>query len=82
MRRELRVKNQLQIEKPDFDCPDFLGEFENTPSDKYCGTPYCSGASYFDPMWQGFWVTGYQCPCGCSEELYICDDPDEGWWKA
>jgi hypothetical protein len=33
-------------------------------------------------MWQGFWVTGFQCPCGCADETYICDDPDEGWFKA
>lgn len=76
------MSNQVMNNTPTFDCPDFLGEFEDRPSDKYCGTPYCYGASYFEPVWdKDHWSVGFSCSCGCSDEIYVCSNEDEGWEK-
>jgi len=77
------MSNRVKSKEPTFDCPDFLGEFEDRPNDKYCGTPYCYGASYFEPIWsEDHWETGFSCGCGCSNEIFICDNEEEGWWRA
>lgn len=77
------MSNQLKNNEPTFDCPDFLGEFEDSPRDKYCGTPYCYGASYFEPEWKDYyWETGFSCACGCANEIYFCENPEDGWEMA
>lgn len=74
------MSNLVNSKEPTFDCPDFLGEFEDTPSDRYCGTPYCYGASYFEPEWRDYyWMTGFSCACGCADQIYTCENPEDGW---
>jgi len=68
----------LSSKEPLFDCPEFWGE--DDPSREYCGTPYCPGASFFVPEWRGeYWETGWTCPCGCANKIYVCVDEEEGW---
>lgn len=74
------MSNQLKMNEPDFYAPDFLGEFEDSPSGKYCGTPYCYGATYFEPTWnKDHWEVGFSCACGCADEIYVCYNEDDGW---
>ena len=74
------MSSLVKNDEPTFDCPDFLGEFVDIPGDKYCGTPYCYGASYFEPVWdKDHWETGFSCGCGCANEIYVYYNEEDGW---
>ena len=74
-RRRFRVnKISPRVQCPEYDHLDF--------GSRFCGTPYCYGASEFGPDWnedEKYWTVGISCACGCADVIYYYDENEESW---